>query len=91
MQDHSHKFLFLALTGVMSAAALYGSQAGPTLLMGNDPAPAAQAFATQHEVPTLSRAVLATEPGDREVDCTVTGADLSSLCLAKSKVSLSTP
>jgi hypothetical protein len=33
MQDHSHRFLFLAATGLMCAMSVYGSQAGPTLLL----------------------------------------------------------
>ena len=33
MQDHSHRFLFLAATGVMCAISVYASQAGPTLLL----------------------------------------------------------
>ena len=37
MQDHSHKFFFLAATGVMCAAAMYGSQAGPSLLLPLEP------------------------------------------------------
>jgi hypothetical protein len=35
MQDHSHKFIFLALTGAMCAASLYGSQAGPSLFLSD--------------------------------------------------------
>jgi hypothetical protein len=35
MQDHSHKLLFLALTGAMCAASLYGSQAGPSLFLSD--------------------------------------------------------
>jgi len=89
MQDHSHKFLFLALTGVMSAAALYGSQAGPTLLMGNEAPPAAQALAVQNEVASSDRAVLTR--GNEEWTCGETATDISTLCPAKSKVSLSTP
>jgi hypothetical protein len=36
MQDHSHKFLFLGVTAVMCAAAVYGSEAGPALLLPAD-------------------------------------------------------
>ena len=40
MQDHSHRFLFLSATAMMCAAAVYGSQAGPTLLLPDRPTPA---------------------------------------------------
>ena len=33
MQDHSHRLLFLAATGLMCAVTVYGSQAGPGLLL----------------------------------------------------------
>ena len=33
MQDHSHRFLFLSATALMCAAVVYGSRAGPTLLL----------------------------------------------------------
>lgn len=36
MQDHSHRLLFLGATGLMCAAAVYGSQAGPALLLPPD-------------------------------------------------------
>ena len=36
MQDHSHKLMFLALSGLMSIAALYGAQTWPVLLAGDD-------------------------------------------------------
>jgi hypothetical protein len=35
MQDHSHKLLFLGLSGLMSIAALYGAQTWPTLFAGD--------------------------------------------------------
>jgi hypothetical protein len=34
--DHSHRFLFLGATAVMCAAVVYGSQAGPALLLPED-------------------------------------------------------
>ena len=34
MQDHSHKLLFLGVTGLMCVAALYGSQTGPEMFGG---------------------------------------------------------
>jgi hypothetical protein len=40
MQDRSHRFLFLSATAIMCAAAVYGSQAGPTLLLPDRPMPA---------------------------------------------------
>ena len=41
MQDRSHKLVFLGLTALMSAAAFYGSEIGPTLLITNDGFPPA--------------------------------------------------
>jgi hypothetical protein len=39
MQDHSHRFLFLSATALMCAALVYGSRAGPTLLLPDVPPP----------------------------------------------------
>lgn len=36
MQDHSHKFFFLAATGLMCAATMYGSEAWPSFLLPED-------------------------------------------------------
>jgi hypothetical protein len=36
MQDHSHRFLFLGATAIMCAVAVYGSQAGPAMLLPED-------------------------------------------------------
>ena len=86
MQDRSHKLLFLGLTGLMSAAAFYGSQAGPTLLVGNDAAPPAvsAAVTARDEDPIVVK--LATDG-----DCREATSDLSALCRAKSKISVSSP
>lgn len=99
MQDRSHKFLFLGLTALMSAACFYGSQTGPTLLVGDDARP------------SIADAVF-TLPDDRDVDvpdiaappkaeiaaklapdgaCLEEAGALSSRCLATAKVSLSSP
>jgi hypothetical protein len=39
MQDHSHKMLFLGASALMCAAAMFGSQAGPWLLVNEQGAP----------------------------------------------------
>ncbi len=86
MQDRSHKFLFLGLTGLMSAAAFYGSQAGPTLLVGDDTAPptVSAAFTARDEDPIGAK--LTTDG-----TCPEAASELSAFCLAKSKISLSGP
>jgi hypothetical protein len=50
MQDHSHRFLFLSATALMCAAVVYGSRAGPTLLLPDAPPQSAVA-----KTPTVSR------------------------------------
>ena len=85
MQDRSHKLLFLGLTALMSAAAFYGSQAGPTFLIGTDvPPPSARAGFTPRDEGA---------PFDRTADgtCSAAASELSPLCRATSKVVLSSP
>jgi hypothetical protein len=83
MQDRSHKLLFLGLTALMSAAAFYGSEAGPTLMIGNDVPPAAvgAVFTPRNEHASF----------DRTADGTCSGAasEMSPLCRAPSKIVLS--
>ena len=92
MQDRSHKLVFLGLTALMSAVAFYGSETGPTLLIGKDVPPAASAgFAPRVEGVPLDQtdptaAKLATDGA-----CLATASEVSPLCLATSKVSLSGP
>lgn len=97
MQDRSHKLLFLGLTALMSAAAFYGSETGPTLLIGRDvPPPAAGAgFTPRDEHTLLDRTDLSGTPFAAKLStdaaCLGTGSDVSQPCLATSKVSLSRP
>lgn len=97
MQDRSHKLLFFGLTALMSAAAFYGSEAGPTLLIGNDvPPPAAGAvFTPGVEHAPLDRTHLSQAPFAAKLAtvgaCPGTVSDVFQLCLATSKVSLSSP
>ena len=96
MQDHSHRFLFLGLTGVMSAAALWGSEAGPTLMVGKDATPLAinASFTPRAERDALT----ATAPSKTPIAAKLapdapcsTASEASAPCLATSKVSLSSP
>ena len=97
MRDHSHKFLFLALTGLMSAACIYASQAGPTLLVGDDAvqSKAIEVVATQDgqaslDQDALSKDSIAAKLASDEA-CPDTGNNPRALCRAKSKISLSSP
>ena len=82
MQDHSHRLLFLGLTGLMSIAALYGSEAGPTLLLGSDGTqPALSANLTRSEA----------KLSPQTQNCAGTARDLSALCAGTSKIALSSP
>jgi hypothetical protein len=97
MQDRSHKLLFLGLTALMSAAAFYGSEAGPTLLVGKDAMPLAinAGFTPRDE----RDALIATAPSiapiaaklTPDAACSAEASEISPLCLAKSKISLSSP
>ena len=88
MQDHSHRFLFLGLTGLMSVAALYGSEAGPTLLVGADgPQPVLSASLTRSEERVSP--VVAAKLAPQTANCSGTPHEFSSLCAAKLKVALS--
>lgn len=90
MQDHSHRLLFLGLTGLMSAAALYGSEAGPTLLMGNDAArPALSESFTRNE--ELASPVVAAKLPVQRSNCPGSASELAPLCGATSKIALSSP
>jgi hypothetical protein len=95
MQDRSHKLLFLGLTALMSAAAFYGSEAGPTFLIGGDvPPPAAGAgFTPRDERAPSDRTDNAPFAAKLTANGACSGAvsDVSHLCLATSKVSLSSP
>jgi hypothetical protein len=97
MQDRSHKLVFLGLTALMSAAAFYGSEIGPTLLIGKDvPPPAAGAgFTPGDEHTLLDRTELSKTPLAAKLAtdgaCLGIASDVSQLCLATSKVSLSGP
>jgi len=90
MQDHSHKLLFLGLTGLMSVAALYGSEAGPTLLVGTDDSPPARSASL---TPGKERAspVIAAKLAPQTPDCLGTVHELSALCATKSNIVLSNP
>ena len=90
MQDRSHKLLFLGLTALMSAAAFYGSEAGPTLLIGSDVPP--QAVGAVYTRASLDRTDLskAATAAKLTADGTCSGA-ASELCLGTSKISLSSP
>ena len=95
MQDHSHKFLFLGLTGLMSAAAVWGSEAGPTLLVGKDAIPPAISAG----ITPRDDGLLATAPDKGPIaaklapdaPCSAETREISPLCLTTSKVSLSSP
>jgi hypothetical protein len=90
MQDHSHKLLFLGLTGLMSVAALYGSEAGPTLLVSTDGAqPAVSASLNRSE--GRASPVMAAKLAPQSLGCPGTAHELSSPCAAKSEISLSSP
>jgi hypothetical protein len=97
MQDHSHKFLFLGLTGLMSAAAFWASEAGPTLLVGKDAiSPAIIAGFTPRDE---RDGLIATAPSNAPIAaklapdaaCAAEASEMSPLCLGTSKVSLSSP
>jgi hypothetical protein len=95
MRDHSHKFLFLGLTGLMSAAAFWGSEAGPTFLAGHDPMPpAANAGFTPGDKPD---ALTATPDASIAVKlapdgaCPAEASEAFPLCRAASKINLSNP
>ena len=95
MQDGSHKLLFLGLSGLMSAACFYGSQTGPTLLVGNGAMPAAESIVFtprgEHD------ALMTTAPSGAPIAaklapdgaCLAEAREKSPLCLARSKISLS--
>ena len=90
MQDHSHRLLFLGLTGLMSVAALYGSQAGPTLLIGTDAAqPVLSASLTGSEERVSP--VAATDLAPQTPNCPGGAHELSSPCAALSKIAISSP
>ena len=90
MQDHSHRLLFLGLTGLMSAAALYGSEAGPTLLIGGERAqPALSASFTRSE--ERASPFVAAKPQPRASICPGSVNAPSALCAATSKIALSSP
>ena len=90
MQDHSHRLLFLGLTGLMSLAALYGSEAGPTLLVGTDAAqPVLSASLTRSEG-RVSPVVAAKLVPDTS-NCLGSANVPSRPCAATSKISLSSP
>ena len=96
MQDRSHKLVFLGLTALMSAAAFYGSETGPTLLIGKDvPPSAAGAGSTPDDARGLDRTDLSKTPFAAKLAtdgaCLGTASDVSQLCLATSKASLSRP
>ena len=94
MQDRSHKLLFLGLSGLMSAACFYGAQNGPTLLVGNDAMPTA--VSTMRDVRQAqdwtapSNAPVAAKLAS-EGACRGEASEISPLCLATSKISLSSP
>jgi len=95
MRDHSHRFLFLGLTGVMSAVALWGSEAGPTLMVGKDATPQAinAGFTPRAERDALtapSKAPIAAKLAP-DASCSAAASEASPLCRATSKVSLSSP
>jgi hypothetical protein len=93
MQDHSHKLLFLGLTGLMSAAAFYGSEAGPTLLFGDDARPPVISAALTPGDAGISFDQDPSKTADLAADGTcVEGANgLSPLCRATSKIALPSP
>ena len=95
MRDHSHRILFLGLTGVMSAAALWGSEAGPTLMVGKDATPQAinAGFTPRAERDALTvpfKAPIAAKLAP-DASCSAAASEASPLCLATSKVNLSSP
>jgi hypothetical protein len=87
MQDHSHKLLFLGLTGLMAAACVYGSEAGPTLLAGTDMAPSS----VSADVPPGSTKTPAAAKLAADRNCSERARELSPLCRAASNVVLSSP
>jgi len=90
MQDHSHRFLFLGLTGLMSAAAFWGSEAGPTLMVGKDATPSAiNAGFTPRDARDAHAPIAAKLAPDAA--CSAAASEVSPPCLATSKVSLSSP
>jgi|SRR5882672_3694796 len=97
MRDRSHKLVFLGLTALMSAAAVYGSETGPTLLISKDvpPSVAGAGFTPADEHGLLDRTELSKTPFAAKLAtdraCLGTASDVSHLCLATSKVSLSGP
>ena len=95
MQDRSHKLVFLGLTALMGVAAFYGSEAGPTLLIGNDVQSQAvvAVFASRDERASLTDLSNAPFVAKLAPDgaCTKAASDVSPPCLATSKISLSSP
>ena len=90
MQDHSHKLLFLGLTGLMSVAALYGSEAGPTLLVGADgPQPVLSASLTRSE--ERASPLVAAKLAPQTPNCPGAADELTAPCAATSKIALSSP
>src|SRR5258705_8899768 len=89
MQDHSHKLLFLGLTGLMSIAALYGSEAGPTLLVGTDGSPPARSASLTSGEASASQFAAKLAPDTS--NCLGSANDSSTLCAATSKISLFKP
>jgi len=89
MQDHSHKLLFLGLTGLMSVAALYGSEAGPTLLVGADGAQSMSASLTPSE--ERASPVIAAKLAPQAPNCPGSANAPSAPCAATSKIALSRP
>lgn len=97
MQDRSHKLLFLGLSALMSAACFYGSQTGPTLLIGNDARSQAvnAVFPLREERDVSNMTASSNAPIAAKLApdgaCSVEGSEKSPLCLATSKISLSSP
>jgi hypothetical protein len=54
MRDHSHRFLFLAATGLMCATTILGSQFGPSLLLPDN----------RSAAPYAAAGVVGTQPGN---------------------------
>ena len=95
MQDGSHKLLFLGLSCLMSVACFYGSQTGPMLLVGNDAMPAVESivFTPRGEHDPLMTTAPSGAPIAAKLApdgaCPAETSEKSPLCLATSKVSLS--
>ena len=95
MQDRSHKLVFFGLTALMSAVVFYGSEVGPTLLSGDDmPVPASSAVFTPGEEQDVSNITASSNaPIGAKVApdgaCSAEASEKSPLCLATSKISLS--